>query len=149
MMCAIWNASFCQDDKNKRAIVQSRLIQILKKSLVLFFFVKCFLVLIFNVFGELKTRFLRHRSLYLYNEYRKYFRCLEYYYRDVMCKILCSSFALGVYNNRAIVPNPNVGNRNFCTSLFSVSFCSFSAIRWPEKEISGYRCLCINNEYNK
>jgi len=49
MMYEIWNASFCQDDKNKRAIVQSCLIQILKESLVLFILVEFFLMFMFSV----------------------------------------------------------------------------------------------------
>ena len=49
MMYGIWNASFCQDDKKKVAIVQCCLIQILKKSLVLSFFVEGFLMFILSV----------------------------------------------------------------------------------------------------
>jgi len=55
MMYKIWNASFCQDDKNKRAIVQSFLIQILKESLVLSF-CRVLPYVHFQCFGELKTR---------------------------------------------------------------------------------------------
>ena len=57
MMYEIWNASFCQDDKNKLAIVQCCLIQILKESLVLSYFV-VFPYAHFESFGELKTRYL-------------------------------------------------------------------------------------------
>jgi len=49
MMYEIWNASFCQDDKNKVAIVQCCLIQLLKESLVLSFIVECFLMFILSV----------------------------------------------------------------------------------------------------
>ena len=49
MMYEIWNASFCQDDKNKLAIVKCCLIQIIKESLVLSFFVECFLMFILSV----------------------------------------------------------------------------------------------------
>ena len=49
MMYEIWNASFCQDDMNKVAIVQCCLIVLLKESLFLSFFVECFLMLILSV----------------------------------------------------------------------------------------------------
>jgi len=95
MMYEIWNASFCQDDKNKVAIVQFCLIQLLKESLVLFFFVDCFLIS-FWVFWWAENTISPHRSLTQYNDYSKYFLCLEDYFRDVMCRILCFSFALCV-----------------------------------------------------
>ena len=49
MMYGIWNASFCPYDKNKVAIVQCCPIQLLKESLVLSFFVECFLMVILSV----------------------------------------------------------------------------------------------------
>ena len=49
IMYEIWNASFCQDDKNKLAIVKCCLIQIIKESFVLSFFVECFLLFILSV----------------------------------------------------------------------------------------------------
>jgi len=49
MMYEIRNASFCQDDENKLTIVKCCLILILKESLVLSFFVECFLMFIFSV----------------------------------------------------------------------------------------------------
>ena len=43
----------------------------------------------FSVFWWAENEISPQRSLYLCNEYSKYFRCLEYYYRDVMCRIFC------------------------------------------------------------
>jgi len=46
-----------------------------------------------------------------------------------MCKIICSSFALGVYDKRSIVPNPNfkwiVRSVLFCRMLHFVYFRRF------------------------
>ena len=49
MVYEIQNASFCQDYKNKVAIVQFCLIQLLKESVVLSFFEECFFLFILNV----------------------------------------------------------------------------------------------------
>ena len=58
-MYEIWNASFCHDDKNKVAIVQCCLIQLLKEPLVLSFFCRVFPYVHFEGFGELKMRYLQ------------------------------------------------------------------------------------------
>ena len=50
----------------------------------------------------------RHRLLRQTKEYNKQFQCLVVYYRDMMCKIISSSIALGGYNRRTIVPNPYI-----------------------------------------
>ena len=103
----------------------------------------------FQCFGELKTRFLDIVPFAYVYEYSKYFRCLEDYYRDVMCKTLCSSFALGVYNKSAIVPNPNFKEWSVL-HLFVHCFILFIfCVWWPKKETSRYRWLCINNECNE
>ena len=65
MMYGIWNASFCQDDKNKVAIVKCCLIQLLKATLVLSFIVECFLMFIFSVLWA-ENAISPHRSLYQY-----------------------------------------------------------------------------------
>ena len=50
-----------------------------------------------------------------------------------MCKFLCSSFALGVYDNRAIVPNPNlkriVRSVLVCRMLHYVYFWRFGDLK--------------------
>ena len=56
MMYEIWNASFCQDDKNKLAIVKCCLIQILKNRYFCHF-CRVFIYVHFECFGELKTRY--------------------------------------------------------------------------------------------
>ena len=55
MVYEIQNASFCQDYKNKVAIVQFCLIQLLKESVVVSFFEECFFLFILNVLVSWKS----------------------------------------------------------------------------------------------
>jgi len=67
-----------------------------------------------------------------------------------MCKILSSSFVLGVYNIRAIVPNPNlkgiVISVLVCSEFHFVHFRRFGDMK---KRFLDIGVLFINNEYNE
>jgi len=80
LMC---NAPFSHGDQDKRAIVQTYLIQILNESSILYFLLSVSLCS-FSAFWCPENAIFGYRSFCPIKRIKYIFRCLELYHRDVM-----------------------------------------------------------------